>query len=632
MPLNPSYIHINVPGVILWDYPSYNTTSGDIILSGEHGTADFPSGFTAATAATYNTLGLPVIYQFSFYKNPSNRDRAKAELTSLYNITSTDIFVNKKVSPTIVNNVANTSETYTSRLSEGIEVKITGTLENYDFTTIPTFAYIDLYGVSHTVTATVTTNGNTKTATAILDYVDFNTNIVVNGVYEPPTQITVTTTETNCAVTGLPQTVYNNSTLNLTATAASDYEFTTAPTFNYTDSNNVAQSVNFTIAANGKTATLNLNLATLDFGTTTATITATAAAVVYPTLTVDLTETNAVVSGLPNSVNTHTVLNLTATANTGYEFETAPQLNYQDENGTYQVYNFTVAQNKLTATLNLDLSTLNLNNVSTLHITVTAAAVVPQIEKYGTINVYRVTTNDLKDFALQRFFKLENSSQSYFQLVDLGNYVHSVKRLYCSVGETTPEVLKCGNYNTQIAVATPLSDTITLDCGTVTIPHKNNDVTDFNSEIKLFLPFFGFYLLPSDYVGKTISVQYIVNVITTNTIIKISCGGIVTECLECNISNDIVYKTNNENFINIPDFNMNVLKGLTPYVVLKYYNSENNKVYNNDCLRGTLSSFVGYLQITELTNFADSNITEKEFELLKQSLQNGVYILATNNT
>ena len=540
MPLNPEYIHINVANVEMYDNPNYSRNSGAVVISGINGTADFPSGFTAATAATYNELGLPAIYYFDFFKNSSNRDRARAEITSIYNITDTNIFVNAKVNPNVVNNVANTSETYTSLENECIELKIIGTLENYDFTTTPTVNYTDLYGVTRTATTTVTTNGNTKTATAILNYVNFNTNIVVSGVYAPPTQITVTTTETNCAVLGMPQTVYNNSVLNLTATATNGYEFTTAPTFNYTDSNNVAQSVNFTVAQNKLTATLNLNLATLNFGTTTATITATAAAVVYPSITIDLTQQNCSVSGIPQSVNTHTVLNLTATANNNYEFDTTPQLTYTDENGFLQTYNFTVAANKLTATLQLDLGTLNLTNVSTIYISADADAITPQIEKYGTINVYKVTETDLKEFAKQRFFKLENTAQSYFQMIDLGNFVHSVKRLYCNVGETTPETLKCGNYDTAINVQTPLNDTITLNCGAVTIPHKNNNVTDFNSEIKLFLPFYGFYSLPSDYVGKTIAVQYVVNIITTNTIIKISDNKMTIDCLEGNLSNDNV--------------------------------------------------------------------------------------------
>ena len=591
--------------------------TGTLTVINLHTTNSGNQGWLSAPIAHYtDTNGVEKTYTFTdFYTNSSGwHVYANAEIGNVdttKTITLTGVFGD--MSQTITVNKSETHATITGipqTVYAQSVLDLTATAANgYEFTTAPTLNYTDSNNVSQSVNFTVAQNKLTATLNIDLNTLDIS-NATIN------------------LTSGLPSTVYENTVLNLTATAANDYEFTTAPTFNYVDSNNVSQSVNFTVATNKLTATLSLNLATLNFGTTTATITATAAAIVYPTLTIDLSETNAVLSGLPSSVNTHTVLNLTATANTGYEFETAPQLNYQDQNGTYQIFNFTVATNKLTATLNLDLGTLNLNMVNTLHITVTAAAVVPQIEKYGTINVYNVTTNNLKDFALQRFFKVENGAQTYFENIDLGNFVHSVKRFYCSIGTTTPEVLKCGNYNTNIAVQTPLNDTVSLNCGSVAIPLKNNDITDFDSDIKIFIPFYGFYSLPVDYVGKTITLTYTVNLVTANAVAFLSYDGNIFECLECNISSDVVYKTNTENFNNTPDFNMNVLKGLTPYVLLKYYVSENNKIYNNSCLRGVLSTFVGYLQITELTNFADNNITETEKTMLLNELENGVIILA----
>ena len=726
MALNPNYIHLNATGVELWDYPNLSPTSGEILLTGIDGTADFPSDFTAATAATYNTSSLPVVYQFNFYKNASNRDRAKVEITNIYNVTNTDIFINSKVAPNVVNNVANTSETHTNKLNEGLEVKIIGTLANYDFTTVPTVNYTDLYGISHTVTATVTTSGNTKTATALLEYVNFNTNIVVNGVYEATSaKITVTTTEINCSVSGLPQTVYTNSVLNLTATAATNYEFTTAPTFNYTDSNNVAQSVNFTVAANGKTATLNLNLATLNFGNTTATITATAAAVVYPTLTVTTTEINCSVSGLPQTVYTNSVLNLTATAATNYEFTTAPTFNYTDSNNVAQSVNFTVAANGKTATLNLNLATLNFGN-TTATITATAAArvpqtielvttavncvtdapqyvndtdtqititatanancefdtapiltirlknssyrsivftiaqnkltavgtlnvtqigfanidtlslyaaaeiVTPQFEKYGTINVYKVTTNNLADFAAQRFISYGSGDTA--NILDLGNYVNSIKRLYINVGECVNNVLKCGNHNTNIAVETPLNDVITVNCGAVAIPTPNNSNTDYNSEITLFLPFIGLVVVSSEFVGKTLNLAYKCNIIKGDAIAEITVNDVIMLQYECNVSYDVIYKTLQTqtafNTVGNVDFNTQILKGLQPYAVLKYYTDKNAQIFNADCLRVSLSEISGYFAANEIENFVSNTITETEKEILFNEIANGVFILA----
>ena len=631
MAFNPNYIHLNATGVELWDYPNLSPTSGEILLTGTDGTADFPSNFTAATAATYNTSSLPVVYQFNFYKNASNRDRAKVEITNIYNVTNTDIFINSKVAPNVVNNVANTSETHTSKSNEGLEVNIIGTLANYDFTTVPTVNYTDLYGVSHTVTATVTTNGNTKTATALLEYVNFNTNIVVNGVYDVSTStITVTATETNCSVSGLPQTVYANSVLNLTATAATDYEFTTAPTFNYTDSNNIAQSVNFTIAANGKTATLNLNLATLDFGTTTATITATATARVPQTIELVTTAVNCVTDA-PQYVNdTDTQITITATANANCEFDTAPILTIRLKNSSYRSVVFTIAQNKLTAVGTLNVTQIGFANIDTLSLYAAAEIVTPQFEKYGTINVYKVTTNNLADFAAQRFISYGSGDTA--NVLDLGNYVNSIKRLYINVGECVNNVLKCGNHNTNIAVETPLNDVITVNCGAVAIPTPNNSNTDYNSEITLFLPFIGLVVVSSEFVGKTLNLAYKCNVIKGDAIAEITVNDVIMLQYECNVSYDVIYKTLQTqtafNTVGNVDFNTQILKGLQPYAVLKYYTDKNAQIFNADCLRVSLSEISGYFAAKEIENFVSDTITETETEILYNEIANGVFILA----
>ena len=631
MALNPNYIHLNATGVELWDYPNLSPTSGEILLTGIDGTADFPSDFTAATAATYNTSSLPVVYQFNFYKNASNRDRAKVEITNIYNVTNTDIFINSKVAPNVVNNVANTSETHTNKLNEGLEVKIIGTLANYDFTTVPTVNYTDLYGISHTVTATVTTSGNTKTATALLEYVNFNTNIVVNGVYEATSaKITVTTTEINCSVSGLPQTVYTNSVLNLTATAATNYEFTTAPTFNYTDSNNVAQSVNFTVAANGKTATLNLNLATLNFGNTTATITATAAARVPQTIELVTTAVNCVTDA-PQYVNdTDTQITITATANANCEFDTAPILTIRLKNSSYRSIVFTIAQNKLTAVGTLNVTQIGFANIDTLSLYAAAEIVTPQFEKYGTINVYKVTTNNLADFAAQRFISYGSGDTA--NILDLGNYVNSIKRLYINVGECVNNVLKCGNHNTNIAVETPLNDVITVNCGAVAIPTPNNSNTDYNSEITLFLPFIGLVVVSSEFVGKTLNLAYKCNIIKGDAIAEITVNDVIMLQYECNVSYDVIYKTLQTqtafNTVGNVDFNTQILKGLQPYAVLKYYTDKNAQIFNADCLRVSLSEISGYFAANEIENFVSNTITETEKEILFNEIANGVFILA----
>lgn len=462
-----------------------------------------------------------------------------------------------------------------------------------------------------------------------------------NLLQDVSTTITITQNTTNCT-TNAPTTIAKTDTaLNVTATAASGYRFDTAPIIQFLNSDlvidedgNPAQ-YNFTIANDKLTANISINFPTLVDLTNVTSITITATAAAIPeTITVTTIVTNCVLTGIPQNVYADTVLNLTATANNGYEFETEPYLEFFDSNGNPIFLAFTLASDNLTATLTADLGNYQLTGVNTISITATAAAVVPYSDKYGTINVYKVTTDNLAAFAAQRFFKERydgTDTSGYFESVDLGNFVHSVKRFYCNVGETTAETLKCGNYNTQIAVQTPLNDNINIDCGTVTIPHKNNDNVDYNAQITLFLPFIGNVNLSVDYIGKTINLVYICNLITGNTIAKLTCNGILIDTYECNLCNDLIYKTSQKietvKTAGTIDFNLQILKGLQPFAILKYYQSENKKIYNADCLRGVISDYIGYLEITEITNFNNSTITENEKRLLFDELQTGVIIL-----
>ena len=78
------------------------------------------------------------------------------------------------------------------------------------------------------------------------------------------------------------------------------------------------------------------------------------------------------------------------------------------------------------------------------------------------------------------------------------------------------DVIRCGNYNTGVSCRQPATDKITLDFGAAVVPAHNEDNTDYESEIQIFLPFAGFVNLNNAYAGKTIALQYVINVVTGN--------------------------------------------------------------------------------------------------------------------
>ena len=108
---------------------------------------------------------------------------------------------------------------------------------------------------------------------------DTNENFVVFYVASDTTPITVTKNESNAIISGLPSSVTVDSVLKLTATAATNYEFATAPTLAYTTKDGNSVTVSFVIDSDDETkATLEINLASTNIdGTQGITIAATGA-------------------------------------------------------------------------------------------------------------------------------------------------------------------------------------------------------------------------------------------------------------------------------------------------------------------------------------------------------------------
>lgn len=543
----------------------------------------------------------------------------------------------------ITNNIANSTVTYTAVDSSGLAIvlKISGkTFTNAD---LPHYFCRVNNGTAFNPTlwqngASIrwTKSGNFNSNTPILLYDDLT---------PPARSLTVTKTETHATISGIPQNVDIETVLTLTATAGNGYEFNAAPYIEFNEmvldeNGNPLTIKNFTVSNDKLTATLSVDLSQYDLeyiNQCTAINIVAVATEITPTpppeteITITQNLQNCTVSGMPQNVYTDTVLNLTVTANTDYEFNTAPNINGLDTNGNPIVINSTLSNNNTVATFtNVDLANYNLDENTELELYAVANAVTPYVEKYGTINVYKVTTQNLSDFAALRFIKeKENPSDTsgYFQLIDLGDYVVSVKRFYCPITDVLTAYIKAGNYNTNIQAETPQNDNFLIDCGTVTIPNKNNSIIDYQTEIKIFLPFVGFVGVSSDYVGKTLTLKYKINIITGNSLALLTCNGIEVDFIQCTVSNDIIYKTNKENvFGGNAEFNLQVLKGLQPYAVIKYFTDENKQIYNADCKRVLLSEISGYFVVSELTNFA-ANITETENQMLLNELSNGVIIL-----
>lgn len=100
----------------------------------------------------------------------------------------------------------------------------------------------------------------------------------------------------------------------------------------------------------------------------------------------------------------------------------------------------------------------------------------------------------------------------------------SLKALIGTVATTgTSQSLALGNVTTTANVV-PCNESIIINVGSITLPRKYNNFLDFEpyTKVQIYLPFYGCAMLDSSLViGRTISIKYIIDVITATAKIKI---------------------------------------------------------------------------------------------------------------
>lgn len=333
---------------------------------------------------------------------------------------------------------------------------------------------------------------------------------------------------------------------------------------------------------------------------------------------------------LPQYVKDGETVNVTLTANDGTEFDTeqsTPQFYYRNASGFAQTQDLTISSDKKTATGSIQVNT----NWSDFAVIGSAYPVTVVGEQYGAINVYLVTLDELAEFSGKRFFKETGTDPGtgapIYENIDLGAYVNKIRRVYTNIEASSTDVIRCGNYNTGVSCHQPAQDKITLDFGTAVVPAHNEDNTDYESEIQIFLPFAGFVTLNTDYAGKTIGLQYVINVVTGNGVALLSCNGVVFQFEETEPSSEIIYLSPSTQVKTVggDDWNEMLYYGLEPYIYCKWYESASNG-RNNDRQTGILGDFRGFNVFDDVTPIHTAEMLTEEQEMIYTALSDGVYI------
>jgi hypothetical protein len=317
----------------------------------------------------------------------------------------------------------------------------------------------------------------------------------------------------------------------------------------------------------------------------------------------------------------------TLTANKGTYFKTVPQMDYASGNMVdNESYQFTVSKDKKTATISQKLEfskeSIELATISFVGSTVPEKVVTG----YGSVNVYRVNDSSLILFSKARFQSSTGETSLAYD-TDLGDYVNKLHKVFCDVGEVTETTIKCGNYDTLIKADSINNPVVTIDFGNVTLPVNNSDSSDFNATVKVFVPFKGFVAVDSDFIGKTLNLKYDVDLVTGDGCYKISVCDITISQDVVKVSSDVIYKTSkNMNLATIGSsgFSTDYLKGLKPFVVMKYYDPLKDR-YNNDNSVKVLSAVTGFAKFKDIT-LPNIECLNSEYNEIVSLLSKGVIL------
>lgn len=504
-------------------------------------------------------------------------------------------------------------------IKDGNKARFEVTADNdYKFASAPKVTYADSYGF--TTQDTLTLNEDETVATGSADYPQFNQGFTFSGetVSTGTPELTV-----NNGIAGTTEThSYDGETATLTVQGSKPRYRFISPKVTYTDKLGTEKTAEMTVEVQqyGSVATAVLTD-------------------VNPSKPVNISGQYVnvvhVEAGLSNCQSVEVLpdyylqgshVEITLQANENTEFQDTPVLSHKDAYAMYVSKDFTVSADKKTATVAYDLPTdYEINSVS-IHAEAVPVEVIGG--NFGAINVYIVTLDNLQDFAKKRFFRETSSGgEISYELIDLGKYVNRIKRIYTPIASSSTDVLRCGNYNTEIQVLQPATDKITLDFGNVEIPAPNGDVTDYESEIKLFIPFTGFVTLPNDYAGEQINLQIDINVVTGDGVARLQHNGVLFQVVEVRPNNDVLYRTSTDlTLVGSDDWNETLYYGIEPFIYCKWFTSKNPNGRNSDLQRGVIGTFSGFNTFTDVTVISADYMLADEQRAIYEALERGVYI------
>ena len=538
----------------------------------------------------------------------------------------------------ITNSISNTTTTPSdlSSFMTGAEVTITITAnDGYYFSTAPYMQSDDGMGALNTYKFSTSETSFPKTYSLTLTSqqtaeLDQFTNTIKGGVSQLKTFSIindVANTTPDKALTGL----ICGSEITINLSANDGYYFSEAPKLECNDGMGSILNFNFTTSQQTNPTLYTLTLSANDtqylndYTNRIKGATAETPTVETYTIKISLTHATANIDSVTEYVKGQP-LEIVVTAEEGYYFSVAPVFKYS-LNGELVSDSLTGDGTEKPTVFTKSYTgeqTANFSNTATVGGLYGEAIIIPTVDistMYGIIKAYAPTAEQLQAIGEVRYVTLPTG-----EVLDLGQYITSLRKLFIDLPVTTEvEPVKLGGKATGVSCLTLATDKITINCGSVAIAETYNNVVDYtNTTVDLYLPFIGFRpIATSKIMGRTLTIKYVVNVLTGDGVCCVYANDTMIETFNCNISFEVPYKLNNDFYSSTMNIDSSYLYGFTPFVLIRTTQSI-TKPKCNDSKEGLLNSFSGFVVCTRVDNTL--SISDKEKDEINRLLTSGVYI------
>lgn len=314
----------------------------------------------------------------------------------------------------------------------------------------------------------------------------------------------------------------------------------------------------------------------------------------------------------------------TIKANDGYKFDTDGSLSYANDAMNDHTTMPVKANKTDTITVSLP-SDLVWENQDYFVITMGATKVETVTKTGGFTNIYKADYDSMLKISNEVMVKVKGAD---YQVYDASPYINNLIILPFNVPSGQKASVVVGNVTLPTQLPTVDNNYLNIDLGKITVPEQYHNAYDYYQvKTRLILPYTNMIEIdPIHVIDKTVSINYVVNVINGDTTINLANDDDLFFSQQVNLASEVPFiLANNASQYTV----INQLKTMfrnaiqQAYIIIEQPEPVLNSEYYPTDEKGTLQGYTGNVKASLLNNV---DIDNSDLNALQNLLETGVKI------